>query len=224
MTNRIKSAILQSFKSIKYANSEKVFCIGLNKTGTTSMAKLFENIGYDVAPQRPGEELMNDWSNNDFKKIVKFVKYGGEVFQDIPFSLPDTYKVLDANFPNCKFILTIRDSPEVWYESLIRFHAKMFNNGQVVDKSDVFNINYIYKGWMWKVLEKVFNTTKEDPYNKEILIKQYTKYNNDVIEHFKNRPSQLLVLNLKDEFAGKKIAKFLGLGDIDIQIPYENKT
>ena len=136
--NRIKSSIIRRFIPIKSPQKPKIFCIGFNKTGTTSMAKLFDNIGYQVASQRAGEALVKDWLIDESKNIVKYVKNGGEVFQDIPFSLPDTYKVLDKNFPDSKFILTIRDSPEVWYDSLIRFHAKMFNNGKIIEKDEYY--------------------------------------------------------------------------------------
>lgn len=41
----------------KFSKKQKVFCIDRNKTGTTSMAKLFGQLGYKVAPQLPAELL-----------------------------------------------------------------------------------------------------------------------------------------------------------------------
>lgn len=42
----------------KYRNTAKIFCIGKNKTGTTSMARLFRELGIRVGPQREAEKLM----------------------------------------------------------------------------------------------------------------------------------------------------------------------
>ena len=119
-------------KRSKYAKANKVFCIGRNKTGTTSIAKIFNEIGLDVAPQEHFELLIKDWYKNDFSKIITSVKYKGISFQDIPFSLPKTFEILDNEFPNSKFILTVRDSPEAWYKSLTTFHAKLFGNGKML--------------------------------------------------------------------------------------------
>ena len=207
-----------------YAKKNKVFCIGANKTGTTSMKIIFKNLGIPVGSQRYGEMLINDVINNRYYEFLKFVKYGGVGFQDIPFSLPEVFKVLDEKFPESKFILTIRDSPEVWYQSLINFHAKVFGNGKVPTKLDLQNSRYVYKGWAWKMNRLLFNTPLDDLYNKEILIQNYIDYNNSVIEYFKSHPEKLLVINLKDIGAAKKISEFLGIENELKEIPWENKT
>jgi hypothetical protein len=82
--------VITIVKRKKHAKSRKVFCIGRNKTGTTSMAKLFKQLSLDVGPQRKFEKLFRDWKNGDFDKIIDEVKYSGIAFQDIPFSLPGT--------------------------------------------------------------------------------------------------------------------------------------
>jgi len=79
---------LQRIQLFITKNSEpKIFCVGRNKTGTTSLTRLFRNLRIPVAPQRPAELLLKDWINNGFTQLIKFVKYGGVAFQDIPFSL-----------------------------------------------------------------------------------------------------------------------------------------
>jgi len=220
----ILKALQTKIRAHKYSKTDKVFCIGRNKTGTTSMAKFFESAGLDVAPQKDFEILINAWNDKDYDKIIEAVKYKGIAFQDIPFSLPDTYKVLDEHFPNSKFILTVRDCPETWYASLIKFHSKIFGNGCVPSKDDLKNADYIYRGWLWDVNRMVYNTPENDIYNKNILMNHYIEYNNSVIEYFKDKPNKLLVINLKNNDTLKQICDFLDIKMSLKAIPWENKS
>ena len=73
-------------------SKQKIFCIGLNKTGTTSLGLFFEKAGFNVAKQHEGELLLRSYINRDFKEITKYVtKSKYSVFQDVPFSLPLTF-------------------------------------------------------------------------------------------------------------------------------------
>ena len=92
----------------------KIFCIGANKTGTTSLKKAMDELGFVVGAQITAENLVDDWAQRDFRRIIKYCK-SAEFFQDAPFSFEFTYIVMDHAFPGSKFILTERDSPEQWY-------------------------------------------------------------------------------------------------------------
>lgn len=205
-------------------NTQKVFCIGRNKTGTTSLAKFLSNVGITVGKQRPAELLFEEVQKGDFSGLIKFVKYGGKAFQDNPFSLPGVYKTLDKAFPNSKFILTVRDSSDQWYNSVVKYHSKLLRINHIPTKEDLLNATYVKKGWMWKVNRFLYQTPEDDIYNEEVLKKNYTDHNNDVIEYFKNRPQSLLVINVKDKDAGKKICEFLGTKKMLNEMPWENKT
>src|SRR4051812_14602679 len=97
---------------------EKVFCIGLNKTGTTSMKKVLENFGYKLNIQREAEMLSVEYSKRNFKPVIDHC-LTADAFQDAPFSFPYTFVILDHYFPNAKFVLTVRDSTEQWYKSMV---------------------------------------------------------------------------------------------------------
>ncbi len=224
MLKEIYRLAKKPISALIYSRCGKVFCIGRNKTGTTSMAKLFKETGLSVGPQRPAELLVKEWAKNNFNGIIKYVKYSGVAFQDVPFSLPGTFKILDKEFPDSKFILTIRDSPEQWYNSLTTFHSKLFGNGNLPTKSDLQKARYVYTGWMWEMNRLIYNTPEDDIYNKTILIKHYNDYNNSVIEYFKNMPEKLLVVNLKEADALKNIGSFLNLNSLPEKIPWENRA
>jgi hypothetical protein len=68
---------------------QKLFCIGLNKTGTTSLSKALERLGIQMAPQYLAEPFIRDWSRRDFRRIIRFCRYF-QAFQDVPFSCPFT--------------------------------------------------------------------------------------------------------------------------------------
>jgi len=188
------------------------------------MAGALKELGYYVAPQRPAELLLQDWYDRNFKSIIRFVKFNGQAFQDVPFSLPDTFKALDRAFPDSKFILTIRDDADQWYRSVTSFQAKLFGNGNLPVKADLLKAKYVYEGWMWMASRLIYNTPEDDIYNKEILLRHYDEYNKSVIEYFQDRQDKLLVINLKEQDVSRKLSLFLGAGKILEEMPWQNKT
>ncbi len=202
----------------------KVFCIGRNKTGTTSMKVMMEKLGFVVGDQRTAELLLDDWAEHRYEDLIKYCKTA-QFFQDVPFSLPETYVILDKAFPGSKFILTIRDNAEQWYNSVTRFHAKLWGkNGRIPTKEDLQSATYIVKGRPWINNQLIYNTPESDPYNKEVFIKHYNKHNEEVKLYFKNRPNDLLVLNVAEKGAVKKLTQFLGFSSIMNEFPWVNKT
>jgi hypothetical protein len=211
----------------KDKNVTKIFCIGRNKTGTTSLASFFRVNGYKVGNQERAEFLMEDWARRDFVRIIKYCK-SAEVFQDIPFSLPHTYETLDKAFPNSKFILTIRTSPEEWYSSVVSFHAKITSSPSIpptVEYLERFAYRGKYKGWLLRVQQVVYGYPKTPLYDKESYMAQYVEHNSKVQEYFKDRANDLLILNLKDEDAFEKLCNFIGLDSVAANpIPHLNRT
>ena len=221
---KIKSYIRLGIDCFKVYGKPKIFGIGNNKTGTTSLKQAMENLGYVIGNQRIAEKMMNQWAVRDFKNLIRYC-HTAQFFQDVPFSKPYTFIVLDHAFPNSKFVLTIRDSPEQWYNSLTKFHAKKWGeDGRIPTKEDLENADYVYKGWPWHLNRWVQNTPESNPYKKEDLIKSYIDYNNNVIEYFRHRPHDLLVLNVAEDGAHQKLCTFLNKETNIQNFPWENKT
>lgn len=188
------------------------------------MHKIFLQLGIPVGAQREAELLATDWGIGRFDRLEQYVRYGGVAFQDVPFSLPGTYREMDKRFPGSKFILTVRDSADVWYNSVVRFQSKLFGNGCLPTKEDLQNATYVHKGWAWKMNRFIHNTPEDDLYNSEALKNAYLKHNAEVVDYFRDRPEQLLVVNLKDTDAPQKISAFLNTGKCIEEIPWENRT
>ncbi len=211
-------------KLFKKKSKQKIFCIGSGKTGTTSVEKALRDFGYDMGNQAQGELLINQYANRDFKAIIKFCKTA-DAFQDAPFCFKHTYVALDLAFPNSKFILTVRDSDEQWYQSFTKFHSKLFaGNKRIPTVEDLKNATYRYKGYVWDTRQKVFGfTEKENPYDSKKLKAYYNDHNSAVIDYFKNK-NNLLVINLSDKTAYKQLCAFLNKTPLYEEFPWENKT
>lgn len=201
----------------------KYFCIGRNKTGTTSLKKTFEDLGFPVGDQLTAERLANKYYfEGNFQPIIDYCK-SAQVFQDAPFSWAETFKYLDKAYPGSKFILTIRNDAEQWYRSITKFHAKRFGHGQIPSADVLRKARYIAKGYIYKSV-KLHGAPDEDIYNKQILIEYYLRYNQAIQDYFKDRQQDLLVLNLAESGSYKRFVEFLGIESPFDSFPWENKT
>ena len=222
---KIKHQIIKIYNRILFNEKKIIFCIGQNKTGTTSMEALFKKLNYKVGDQYQAELLFKDWQKNNFIPIIKYIKQSGNFFQDIPFSLPKTYEILEKEFPKSKFILTIR-SEDLWVNSVFNFQKKIFaNDKENYTIEDLKNADYIYKGYGWDVTKAKYPMINEENFNdKNIRISTYNKYNQDVINYFADKKNKLLVVDLSEPKAKEKIAKFIGRDLTNVEIPWANKT
>jgi hypothetical protein len=200
----------------------KVFCIGRNKTATTSLKKALQDLGYKVGDQATAELLIHEYAQRNFRPIVEYCRTA-DAFQDIPFSLPYTYQAMDYAFPKSKFILSIRDSEDEWYHSLIRFHQKRLKLERGLTKEDFVNDPYRYKGFVWDANRIVYGTPEDDPFNEEILKAHYLKHNEEIVRYFKFR-DDLLVINLKELGAYSKFCAFLDAEPVYDRFPVLNQS
>jgi hypothetical protein len=221
---KVSQKIGEKLKILSIKNNCKYFCIGANKTGTTSIGNAFKELGFVVGNQRKAEFLMDDYFKANYKNIIKYCRTG-EVFQDVPFSCPNTFKIVDKEFTDSKFILTIRDSPDKWYDSLVGFHTRLFGNGKLPTWEDLKANDYVYPGWAYKNRQQLFGLSLNDhPYDKDKLVKYYEDHNRAIIEYFKDRPNDLLIINLSDKEAYIKFCRFINIEPKKVNFPWKNKT
>ena len=99
---------------------QKVFGIGLNKTGTSTLGMCLKKLGYRCTSC--SRELLHDVViNKDFQAVKETVQqYDG--FEDWPW--PIIYKELDELFPGSKFILTTRKNSQAWLKSLTKYSMR----------------------------------------------------------------------------------------------------
>lgn len=205
-------------------SKKKVFCIGLNKTGTTSWAQAMNDLGYRVGNERAAEIFFDDWAQKKYSRILRFCN-SAQAFQDVPVSLPGLYVKLHQRFPESRFVLTIRDSAQQWYRSVTRFHAKIWSEeGHCPPtRRDLENAVYIYKGWPAAFCRQVFQTPPEDPYNRDILLKFYRDHAECAGEYFSKYPESFLQINVAAPGALKKMCTFLGRPYAGGEFPWKNR-
>lgn len=216
----------ETFKNTKYIN--KVFCIGFVKTGTKSLAYVLKKLGFEIGNQAVAEILSEDWAKGNTERIIRYCQTA-DAFQDMPFSTPGLYKHLDKSFPNSKFILTIRDNEEQWYNSLIQYHTKLYASDKYnpPTKTDLKNSNYRYKGWIFNMIELFFNYPEVDLYDRRFYQEKYRKHIEDVMFYFKDRPNDLLILNVSEYNSYQRLYDFLGINlkiKSNKKFPWLNKT
>lgn len=201
---------------------EKVFCIGLNKTGTTSLQKMLIAYGYKLNVQRDAEMLSVDYGKRNFTPIIQHC-HTADAFQDAPFSFPYTYVLLDHYFPNAKFVLSVRDSAEQWYNSMVKFHSKIYGNGNVPTEEDLKKAFYRYEGKPWETNRILFNTPPGEPYHQPTLVRYYENHNFNVREFFRMK-SNFIEVNISKQEDYPKLCAFLGKEPKGDNFPWENKT
>lgn len=206
-----------------FKRKPKVFCIGFNKTGTTSLKHALRSLKYRIGKQSTAESMLADWAKQDFKNIIRYCR-SADVFQDIPFSLPGTYKALDTAFPNSRFILTVRNSSEEWFASLKRYHEKLFNEGNPIEEKHLADAHYHQKGWMLDCMRLIFDYPNTPLYDKDAYIRIYEQHNQAIIDYFKDRPNDLLILNVGEPDAYNQLRLFLGFAPSNDPFPWLLKS
>jgi len=141
-------------------------------------------------------ELLPSLHQNDFSGI-KEIADQYDVFRDNPW--PVLYRQLDQLYPGSKFILTLRGEDK-WIKSVTNHF----------DHKPSLMLEYIY-GY---------------PYPKgheENYLHTFRQHNHDVIEYFRDRSDDLLILDLEEGNGWAKLGAFLGITIPDIPFPHANK-
>jgi hypothetical protein len=204
----------------------KIFCIGFGKTGTTSITKLLTKFGFTIGNQAVGEILGEDWSvHKRVERIIGFC-YTADAFQDAPFGYPGLYRELDKAFPGSKFILTLRDSPEQWLDSVVRFQTKMFSSDKTrpPNEEDKRNALYRYKGYLLQNSRNNWDYPNVPLFDEKSYKKRYSDHINDVRDYFKDRADDFIEINVSRKEDFKRLCEFLKIKTSIEDFPWENKT
>ncbi len=147
----------------------KVIGIGLNKTGTTSLGKAVEMLGFDKHFSWSTDKVI-DYANGNIDKMLKFTE-GYNNLEDMPWFL--IYKELDKYYDDAMFILTTRKTDEIWYKSQCKHYDKNMKLAGFKEETPITNkIVYGY----------------ENPHlHKKEYIKKYNQHNQEVREYFKGK-------------------------------------
>jgi len=93
----------------------KVFCIGFNKTGTTTVGKSLELLGYRNTSFNK-KVFREYYKKNEIDKVLRYTAKFDST-DDLPWLKVDMIPVLDKEFLSSKFIYRTRDEKS-WKKSL----------------------------------------------------------------------------------------------------------
>jgi hypothetical protein len=213
----------------------KIFGIGYNKTGTTTLAYVLSTYGYRLPNQIDQEiRLTRRTFKTDYTEMKDFCqKY--DAFQDLPFSQADFYIAADALFPNSKFILTERD-PEIWFASMNTYYKEKngISPSKKLTQEDLLNrFNYLFPGYSYsnevrniieyKGREKIYNWDKL--FEKEYYINLFIERNDRIKKYFSEAPDKLLCIDITRESSTRRLCEFLNIPvELSFKMPHVNKT
>lgn len=183
----------------------KIFCIGSNKTGTTSMKSALLRLGYTVAPEQISYTFINHQIERDYDSIFNLVDQY-DAFEDRPWNHTDFYQILDKQYKGSKFILTIRDVNE-WWDSYVKWGELKHLKGHT---------------FYPRVSMECYGVDSflDHP---DRCKKMFIERNNSVINYFIGR-SDLLVIDLTKTQNYDQLCNFLGEDKISDPFPHHNMT
>lgn len=119
--------ILDDFRIFFYPKSfgPKVFCIGYNKTGTTSLGKSLGLLGFKNSSFNR-KVWRKFYKQGKIEKVIQFTARF-ESFDDLPWLKEDMIPLLDQRFPGSKFIYLERDEAS-WKQSYQKWTHSVTGN------------------------------------------------------------------------------------------------
>jgi hypothetical protein len=167
----------------------KIFGVGFQKTGTSSLNEALALLGYRACGglrlnHPKGVTVEPPFTNEKVMAVARKRVAEGDAHNDNPWPL--LYRELDAEFPGSKFILTVRDIDR-WTDSVVRHFG---------DKpSDVMQ-------WIYGVSHAKGNEAR--------FREVYTAHNQAVRAYFANRPNDFLEMDIEKGDGWNKLCGFLG--------------
>lgn len=172
----------------------RVFGIGMHKTGTSTLGLALHELGFKVLGARTdlAKYLLNGNTN-----YVLEVASGFDALQDVPWA--NLFKQLDIKFPNSKFILTER-SEDKWLKSVLNHFGDR---------------NTDMRNWIYGAASPIGN--------EEVYLNKFKSHNEEVKSYFRHRPDDLLIVSWERGDGWEKLCPFLDLPIPSKNFPHMNK-
>lgn len=175
----------------------KIIGVGFQKTGTSTLREALKILDFKVKDTTP--RALVPILRGNYDKIRRILD-GYDAMEDTPWYM--IYRELDQMYPGSKFILTIRD-PDTWYTSVAKH---------------IGDLRAAHHEW-------IYGRGKGLPVeDRDHTISVYNKHNEEVMQYFKNRPGELLILDFTRGDRWEKLCAFLGKDVPGVPFPHYNKT
>lgn len=167
----------------------KIFCIGFQKTGTSSLRDALRKLGFTVTGTFGGNLPLDELRATYVATGLQIAEVHDAV-EDMPWAL--MFRELDEAFPGSRFILTVRNTDR-WYKSITsHFGANPHPMQQLTYGDDA-----------------------GAPVGHEARYREvYEAHNAAVRDHFRSRPQHLLEMSLEDGHGWPELCRFLGVENV----------
>jgi hypothetical protein len=196
----------------------KVFGIGLSKTGTTSLTEALELLGYRTGhgPAGPAtrEEFYRFFATGSDRIHLSVLNNYYDALTDAPVCC--LYQALDKTYPGSKFILTVREK-----QSWLRSYQHQW---EVSDRFSGPTSDSPVAHYTRFINQKLFGHPGTQKAPAEILSAAYDRYIAEVLDYFRERPHDLLLLDICGGEGWSKLAPFLGVLIPQMPFPWKNRT
>lgn len=209
-------------------NKQKIICVGLNKTGTTSFEKDLKSFGFRFPPTTHGTlRVTADIYHNSYHSLFQMLdspKF--DAYQDLPFSLPKVYQKMYKYRPNDIYVLTIRKNPQSWVKSVLNHYSWLLNSKNPKGGNEIFNyfsgpelIRYsnfnvpLFYFWGLNSFDDLEKT----------LLNTYEQHNNEVVDFFERNKSNFKVIDVSKENELKTLTDWLGIDNTRNNFCWENR-
>jgi hypothetical protein len=186
----------------------RIFGIGMHKTATTSLHTALSLLGYESWHWSSAHVAKAIWREmNECGRSLTLEKY--YALCDLP--IPLLYRQLDVAYPGSKFILTVRDERK-WLEATMRHFSVAFNKWRVSWNTDPFT---------HRVHKVLYGQTEFEP---NVFLERYRRHNAEVLEYFRYRQRDLLIMNVDKGDGWDKLCPFLKCQiPVDVAYPMVNQ-
>jgi hypothetical protein len=180
----------------------KVFGIGLSRTGTRTLSMALYLLGYKVCHYPDDLETFHKLMFSDFD-IPQIDKY--EAVTDVQVSR--YFKQFDQQYPGSKFILTVRDK-EGWLTSTKKHFTRIPRTDEHVQEN--------YRKYLLRM--SVYGSVR---WHEQLFSDAYDEHVAKVCEYFKDRPDDLLLMNICNGDAWEILCPFLDKPIPEKSFPYK---
>jgi Sulfotransferase domain/N-terminal domain of galactosyltransferase len=187
----------------------RVFGVGMQRTGTTSLHHAFQTLGLDSWHWNSNRQAWRIFAEmNSLGRSPLLEQF--YCLCDNP--IPILYQKLDLAYPNSKFILTMLEE-ETWIRA-IKF---------LWDPNRSPHYDWDRQPFSHRIHEALYGRRDFD---REVFLARYRRHNSEVVEYFKSRPQDLLVMpmsELNSQQCWEKLCGFLGKPVPSVPYPHANR-
>ena len=171
----------------------RVFGIGMHKTGTTSLHAALKALGFESAHWKTAH-----WAKQIWNEVTEYGKSWtvehNYALSDLPIAI--LYEQLDRAYPGSKFILTLRNEG-AWLKSVENHWSHKYNP---------FRGQWDHDPFSHQVHKEIYGQKNFDAL---IFLERFRRHNREVRDYFKERPGDLLVMDMSNGAGYSELCSFL---------------